>query len=216
MEASEFIEDAQKKEQLDFQAPDISLTLQKKNGESLYIKGIIKEEEKFYVSLNNKDLPVYGLGRYEYDSLNKKTEDFIDKNLFKFESDDIMEVKINKFIKGEWVIKRTDQKWELVSPEKIDKIDMQATNILNSLEYLRYIKVLEFEDKNLSLYGLEPPQIEVTLLKKDKTELKLIVGDKTSEGVYCSRGEGGFVGIVSEELLNDLDVNFHSMDIKEK
>jgi hypothetical protein len=53
-------------------------------------------------------------------------------------------------------------------------------------------------------------------LKKDKTELKLIVGDKTSEGVYCSRGEGGFVGIVSEELLNDLDVNFHSMDIKEK
>ncbi len=179
-----------------------TLLVGKKTGESVYVKTASEKS-------------VYLVDAGIVDDLSKGMLDLRDKEVLDFMQGDVKRLELKRRDKTIVCIKQ-ERDWRIIEPVKQKAENYKVDNILNKIDEMKTEKFVAEEASQLSEYGLDQPDVEVTLtFKDDKTE-KLLVGKKLpeSESAYGKLASGKVVFVIPKDVLDELykDVD----DIREK
>ncbi len=129
--------------------------------------------------------------------------------------------------KGQTIqLKRKDaDSWEMLQPVK-DKADARTiSSFLLSLKGARFVRPVDEDAQDLSIYGLEDPYLKIMLQLKDKTEKSLLLGgdNPINDTTYVKRGDDNKVLLFSADkkildksvfdLRSKMVLDFNSEDI---
>jgi hypothetical protein len=179
-----------------------TLLVGKKTGESVYVKTASEKS-------------VYLVDAGIVDDLSKGMLDLRDKEVLDFTQGDVKRLELKRKDKTIVCIKQ-EHDWRIIEPVKQKAENYKVDNILSKIDEMKTEKFVAEEASQLSEYGLDQPNVEVTLtFKDDKTE-KLLVGKKLpeSESAYGKLASGKVVFVIPKDVLDELykDVD----DIREK
>src|SRR5262249_6003177 len=95
--------------------------------------------------------------------------------------------------------------WKLVEPPKGSAPTDKVTNLLLSLRALRWKDIASASGGDAGRYGLDAPELEVSLTKADGTELgDLLVGKQESPLTDLRLKSGPAIYAVESQLLSEL------------
>lgn len=94
---------------------------------------------------------------------------------------DITQIEIKKKDQPALVLKKTD-KWQMTAPSSLPVDVDVVTPMVNSLASLQSDRLVEEKTNDLASFGLNAPDVEVTVTKKDGKSNKVLIGDQTPTG----------------------------------
>ncbi|HEY4715557.1 MAG TPA: DUF4340 domain-containing protein [bacterium] len=170
--------------------------------DALYIKK--PDEDKIILSLR-------GVDSY----LSKSVNDFRDKRVLRFKSDEVETISISGGRQHILVQKKQDG-WWIVDPVNVMASNEEINRLFSALDGLRTDSFVDDKPRNLNVYGLNKPQASLTLLLKNKGILVFSIGklnDKKT-GIYAMRSGDSSVYLVRKSILEDIvkDLN----DLRER
>lgn len=142
--------------------------------------------------------------------MTKEVKDVRDKTVLALNPDEVKKIEIQGQ-EEDIVLAKTDAGWSLEKPVSGKADDSQVQTFLSSVQNMKaqdFIETPIFEPKE---YGLDPPQLTVSLmLGDDRAQKTLLVGDeKTQEkGVkqrYIKRREKDTLFLVGDWIFRDLN-----------
>ena len=158
-----------------------------------------KKDENYYAKLASED-SIYSVGQFVFDRIPKSLSDIREKNLVKLAHSEIDKIEIEKGDKKIVLLKK-EEGWVLKDDKNlgvdVDKVESLLWEITN----LRVEKFVDDAPPNLASYGLDKPQILVSLSAEGKKET-LAFGKKAEEVVYCRVYDKKSVYLVGEEILS--------------
>lgn len=105
--------------------------------------------------------------------------------------DQIAQVEIRKKGAQPVVLKKEGGKWQIAKPESLPVDEDSASSLVSTLSSLSSDRVVEEKGADLSIYGLQPPQLEVEVLRKDGKSSKILIGDEApTGGSYYAKASG--------------------------
>ncbi len=149
-------------------------------------------------------------------SLTKEVFDLRDKTALPFEVDQVQQLTLSRKGEKEIVIQQEDNNWRIVEPV-FSFADRSVINeIVNQIDNT-YIKSFEDEDpQNLSQYGLDRPEFNVTLsVGVDSTQKQLSIGkEKETNRFYAKNATRLAVFTVDSMTVNELKTSL--FDLRDK
>ena len=142
--------------------------------------------------------------------MTKKVKDVRDKTVLALQPNEVKKVEIQGQGK-EIVLTKKDSGWSLEKPLSAKADDSQVQTFLSSVQNMRAQDFVETPILEPKEYGLDPPQLTVSLmLGNDNAQKTLLVGsEKTQEkGVkqrYIKRGEKDTLFLVGDWVFRDLN-----------
>ncbi len=151
-----------------------------------------------YVRVSNESRILLVNGSSVEGFLKKSTNDLRDKRIVNLENVSALEIE-----RGDTKISITKKgnNWEVDSDKNIDKSKVQ--DLLEEIESLEVEKFVNDNPKDLSPYGLDKPEIEITVLGTDK-KLVLLFGKKEDKKVYVKLADEKSVYLVGDEILSKI------------
>jgi uncharacterized protein YpmB len=138
--------------------------------------------------------------------MEKSLFDFREKNIFKFETDDVKSVKLLAK-KTRWLASKKGEEWFFRNPvnalAKTSKID----DILSSLSGLKAKEFVSEEKKkdDLKKYGLDRPEYEITLgMPLENQEVTFLL-HKEEDKLYATTSLSTKIVEAEDNLLSDLE-----------
>lgn len=138
-------------------------------------------------------------------SLDKKFFDFRGKDVFKFETADVREIKVRAG-DAAWAASKKDNGWELTAPiaalangGKIDNL-LYALSGLKAKEFISENKSGEDIRKN----GLDKPEYEARLSMPTGNKEAVVTLHKSDDKVYAAGSLSNKIVLVDGAILNDL------------
>jgi len=105
--------------------------------------------------------------------------------------DQITQVEIRKKDAKPVVLKKEGGKWQIAKPEFLPADEDSASSLVSTLSSLSSDRVVEEKGADLSIYGLQSPQLEVEVLRKDGKSDKILIGDEApTGGAYYAKASG--------------------------
>lgn len=95
--------------------------------------------------------------------------------------DQIQQIEIRRKDGKGATLKKGD-KWEIVAPEKLPADQDAISSVVSTVSSLNSDRVVEEKATDLATFGLDSPQLEVTITQKDGKSKKLFIGDETATG----------------------------------
>lgn len=155
---------------------------------------------------------IYLVGNTEAQRILSKTAfDLRNKKIFAFTVDKVQKMRV-QYPTANFTIERRDNAWKLTEPQKQDisqrwKVD-QALYELSTLEYA---KIVADNPDDGSRYGLDVPQVQITLWQQDGSTIgPLVVGTTTdtivpgTKTVYAQAGPHTPLYALKADFLNSL------------
>jgi hypothetical protein len=143
------------------------------------------------------------VGAYFFISSRKTTDNNTDNtsNIVKlsdYTSDEIESVTLEN-AEGTFVIVKKDDKWTLSTPTDIVADSSVLSSIVINSSSISVDKLIEGDAKDLSLYGLDKPNVVVTVKPKEGDEIVIDIGNKTptNSGYYVKLHNENNVYILS-------------------
>jgi len=139
-------------------------------------------------------------------SLEKKLNDFRDKEILPFARDQVAKLQIHT-LKESWVLVRGDEEaWKVEAANKGKTKQDAVGDYLKALGTLRAKTFVEDQPKDLKKYGLEPPSVKISLHAKDGKPLgALLLGGKTGADYYAKRDGEPTVYTIEEFSYKQID-----------
>lgn len=138
--------------------------------------------------------------------LEKKTFDFRQKDIFKFEADEVKSLKMQAK-KAHWEAAKKEKEWFFEKPVAALASKSKIEGILSSLSGL---KVKEFvsekkKEEEIKKYGLEHPEYEITLtMPAANQEVKFSL-HKEGDKLYAATSLSSKIIEAEDSLLSDLE-----------
>jgi hypothetical protein len=155
---------------------------------------------------------IYLVGNTETQRLMSKTAfDLRNKKILAFTSDQVHKIRV-QYPAAQFTIERSGTVWKLTEPQKQDipqrwKVD----HVLYGLSTLEYADIVVGSPDDASRYGLDAPQVQITLWLQDGSTLgPLVVGksaDPEADGtktVYAHVGPHTPLYTLKADFLNSL------------
>ncbi|MBL8226894.1 MAG: DUF4340 domain-containing protein [Bryobacterales bacterium] len=120
--------------------------------------------------------------------------------------DQVTQVEIRRKDGKNTTIKKAD-KWQIVAPEKLG-VDQDVVNsMLSTVASLNSDRLVEENTSDLANYGLNAPNVEVTITQKDGKSSKLLIGDETAtgNGFFAKLGSENKVYTIGSFVKTSLD-----------
>ncbi|SPE42526.1 conserved exported hypothetical protein [Candidatus Sulfopaludibacter sp. SbA3] len=121
--------------------------------------------------------------------------------------DQMVEIQI-KHTGGDTVtLHRDNGKWQMTTPQALPVDSDAASSLTSSLSSVAADKTIEDNATDLSAYGLNTPQLDVVVTRKDGKKDELLLGDDTptNSGTYAKRAGDGHVYTVASFVKTGLD-----------
>jgi len=138
--------------------------------------------------------------------LSKGTADLRDRSIFPaFET---AEVKRARLIGGGKVLvvdRSGENEWKVVEPSRGPAKEPRVSDVLIALKALRWKDIVSDKADDLARYGLDRPDLEVTLAKAGDAEVgTLLVGKREGDVTYVKLKSGPAIYAVEDKLVSDL------------
>ncbi len=138
--------------------------------------------------------------------LEKTATDLRDKTVVA--SFDMKEVKRVRVVAGDKrlvVEKRGEDSWRVVEGGKGAAKDFKVTGLLLALRALRWKDIAAPDASQAQKFGLDKPEVEVTVLKGDGTEMaKLAIGRSEDKAAYVQSKSAPGVYVVDPATLDEI------------
>ena len=127
--------------------------------------------------------------------------------------DQVAAIQIKRAGADTIAIRRENGKWQMTEPKPLPADPDAASSLTSALSSVTADKTIEDNATDLSAYGLNNPQLDVLVTKKDGKTDELLLGDDTptNSGTYAKRAGdghvytvGSFVKTSFSKTLNDL------------
>ncbi len=148
--------------------------------------------------------------------MEKSLFDFREKNIFKFETDDVKSVKLQAK-KIRWEASRKGEEWFFKNPVNALAQSSKIDNILSSLSSLKAKEFVSEEKKKdeVKKYGLDRPEYEITLgmpLENQEVTFSL---HKEEDKLYVTTSLSTKIVEAEDNLLSDLEKEAEELREKE-
>jgi hypothetical protein len=139
------------------------------------------------------------------EDLSRTAMDLRDRSLFPaFEMGDVKRARISAAGKP-LVVERSGEEWKVVEPSRGPTKEFKVTNLLLSVKSLRWKEIASPKGDDAARYGLDHPELEVSLLKADGGELgTLLVGRQEGELTYVRIKTSPAIYAVESKLVAGL------------
>ncbi len=148
-------------------------------------------------------------------TLEKKVGDFRQKDIFKFETAEVRQVKLRaKDI--QWAAEKKEEDWFLQKPVEALAKKYRIEDVLNTLANMRAKEfVVEAKEAtDLEHYGLKQPDYEITLNLPAKSQELTFFLHKKEDKVYATTSSSPKIITVEDYVLTDLEKKVE--DLREK
>ena len=176
-------------------------------------KALEKEKDKVYVKLSTRDA-VLVVPKTVETLLSNKPDDVRDHSLVRFASDIVDRINIESPGKEKFVLARKGESWVRKAEGKDLPINVAAAaRLLTELQNQQVIKFVADVATELPKYGLDQPQVTVTLSSYasentaetkagEKPIVTILFGKTVGENVYAKLDDEPFVVSVSKAMLD--------------
>lgn len=158
----------------------------------------------FYATTANKKT-VFLVQSYLQTSMDKGLFDLRDKKLADFQKNDVRALQLERGESKVDVEKRDDGTWMMTAPLKTRADATEIDKIIDKVQTGRIKEFVNEEPENLVQYGLDSPEIKLTLLiGDDRASKTLLIGRKNEdkEGYYAKRAEQKNVVLVEADIVD--------------
>ncbi|MFH1612896.1 MAG: DUF4340 domain-containing protein [bacterium] len=143
--------------------------------ETLFIGENTPIEGYVYVK-KNKDENIYLVGEEILFTLRQDAISLRNKKVLFFKKDDVVRIKIEYPKKNIEAIKKTEKKWDLISPLQTKADKYIIDNVFTTLENLEIMEFIPYSENNFKYYNLDKPKIKITLELKGNEVKKISFG----------------------------------------
>jgi hypothetical protein len=155
------------------------------------------------------------LAGYLKTNLEKKAFDFREKDIFKFEPDDVAAIRL-KSKDVSWRVQKRDADWFLESPVRALAKKSSVEDVLRALSNLRAKEFVseEKQEPEIVKFGLKDPEYSVTLNLPTKNEEVIFSLHKQDDTVYATSSVTSKIVSAEGQILTDLEKK--PEDLREK
>lgn len=142
----------------------------------------------------------------------QKVEKALNNQLFKYDEDKVVKLRIRS--KGKETVCEKDHAgvWHVVVPEKTLADETEIYNVINIFTTTPVMKVVDEAPRNLAMYGLDTPSIDVSLgLGENSIGVKLGAKNPSGSGVYAIEEGKRAVLLLPSYVPGTLDKDFWIM-----
>jgi uncharacterized protein YpmB len=148
--------------------------------------------------------------------MEKSLFDFREKNIFKFETDDVKNIKL-RAKKTRWEASKKEEEWFFKNPVSALAKSSNIDNILSSLSSLKAREFISEEKKKdeVGKYGLDRPEYEITLgmpLENQEVTFSL---HKEEDKLYATTSLSNKIVEAEDTFLSDLEKEAEELREKE-
>lgn len=188
--------------------PQLHLSLWLKNQaqpQQLLIGNADAEKTGVYAKLGDQSSVVL-LKAETFTQLNKTAFEMRDRDILALDTAAVEKVQL-KYAATTLLLEKSGDTWKAKEPEKKNLLTYKVNNILYDLDALEFLEDIAAPDANLSVYGLTPPEVEITVWSKgQKDSLTVLVGaaveGKTQR--YVKLATGATVYAIAPTFLDEL------------
>jgi hypothetical protein len=148
--------------------------------------------------------------------MEKKVFDFRQKDIFRFERDEVKNIRL-RTKKKQWEALKTEDEWHFEKPVKALAQKSKIDDILDSLSSLKAKEFIS-EEKNeqeLKKYKLDKPEYEITLgMPLDNQEVTFFL-QKTEDKVYATTSLSSKIISAEDAILSNLEKEVDELREKE-
>lgn len=200
-----------------YEIPKKELTLSYK-GQAQPIKLLIGMENPLDNTLFAKredDKRIVLLSSYLKSNLEKKTSDFRQKDIFKFEPDDVGSIKL-RAKDVSWQAQKKGGDWHLESPVRALARKSRVEDVLRALSNMRAKEFFaeQKQDAEIAKTGLKDPEYSVALNLPAKNQEIIFSLHKQDETVYATTSLSTKIITVESQVLTDIEKKVE--DLREK
>lgn len=186
-----------------------------KTGQTLQIGGVPeKEKEQVYVRFTARNA-VYTLPKKIEELLAVKPADLRDRHLVRIDTNILDRITIDAPGKGKTVLARNEENWTIASRNNQPANTGEVVRLLNVLKAEQVTKFVEDVASDLPKYGLDKPQLQVTLSSYasentpestagEQPFATIAFGKVEGEDVYARLGDEPFIVAVRRSLLESI------------
>jgi hypothetical protein len=148
--------------------------------------------------------------------LEKKVFDFRQKDIFKFETDEVKNIRL-RTKESQWEVIKKEDEWHFEKPVKALAEKSKIDDILSSLSNLKAEKFIS-EEKNkeeLKKYALDKPQYEITLGMPLANQEVTFFLQKTEGKVYATSSLSSKIIAAEDDVLSNLEKEADKLREKE-
>jgi hypothetical protein len=140
------------------------------------------------------------------EDLSRTATDLRDRSIFPaFELSDVKRARVTAAGKPLVVERSGDNEWKVVEPSRGPAKEVRVSSLLLSVKSLRWKEIASAKGDDAARYGLDRPELEVSLLKADGADLgTLLVGKQEGELTYVRLKTGPAIYAVESKLVADL------------
>jgi len=169
------------------------------DGESVGVFfGNKKEKGDYYIKLGSGE-PVYSVSEFVFRQIPESVNDIRVRRVVKVDTDKINGVEIKRGNTRISVLKEGNI-WK-VDGKKAD--ESKVSELISELGTLEVEKFVDDNPGDLAPYGLDRPEIELTILEGDK-KTTLLFGKKEDKEVYAKLADKNPVYTIGEEILTKI------------
>jgi hypothetical protein len=189
-----------------------------KQGQLLQIGAVPdKQKDQIYVRFAPRGF-VYTLPKKIEEILNTKPDDLRDRHLVRIETNILDRITIDAPGRQKTVLARKDENWMIASRNNAPANSNEVRRLIDSLQNEKVTKFVEDVASNLSQYGLDKPQLQLTLssfASENTAETKageqpfatLAFGKVEGDSVYARLVDEPFVVAVRRGLLDQIPID---------
>ncbi|MBN1344117.1 MAG: DUF4340 domain-containing protein [Phycisphaerae bacterium] len=153
----------------------------------VYVLKVTKKDDKVYACVPKSKL-IHELDKAVYNALTAETHE---RKPLKFETSEAVAVDV---VGGEKPLKfaKKDDKWSYVPDPYLAIDEKKVTDLLSALRDLKVERYVSYGAKDLKAFGLDKPELTVTVKTKDKTfEMLLSAADKDGKRKAALKAASG-------------------------
>ncbi|MCP4251936.1 MAG: DUF4340 domain-containing protein [Candidatus Scalindua sp.] len=158
-----------------------------------------KDKSNYYAKVDSEDM-IFQVG---WTDVRDYSIELVTRTLFGFDSSNAKSIKIVHPEKELLFQKNEEYVWQMTKPEIMPLSGNLADRIISSLKLLMGESIVQYSNENLSKYGLDNPQFNITV-GFDDGEISLLVGKAAGNDYYVAGSETNFVYLMNKNKIEDL------------
>lgn len=139
------------------------------------------------------------------DDLTKSSLDLRDSQMMEFDRNDVKRIELKRKDEAIVLIKQ-EHDWRIIEPIREKAKNYEVIDILRKLDSLKAEKLVAEKAVQLSEYGLDQPDIEVTVTLKDDSAKTLLVGKKLpdSDSSHAKVADVDVIFVIEKDVVDKL------------
>jgi hypothetical protein len=164
-----------------------------------------KENGDYYIKLDSES-PVYSVSEYVFVQIPESIDDIrvrkvVDIDPIKVRGIDIREGN------NDLSMRRIGDKWRLITDGKAKVNETKIKDLLNEIANLEVETFVDENPPDLAPYGLDRPEIQITVTGPDDEKITILFGRKGEKKVYTKISGQDSIYKMSDVILSKINVS---------